>query len=221
MVSICSFECTFYLFLIQRPLKLMKRFSRTLSVPLIFEQMLRQAQNSLCASPYRTPSMNLHANPQVSNSEVSVDEQLVQQTVRCLLWCAKFWQKYSLTHFTYERNLSCWSQEHTALICFSYNTLFLSFSLWLLLKSSLLLFSICYCFIIYYSFLSLLCYLSFFFAIALFVCILFLQYFSFCYYFSSLVAVKFYLCISCSLFLFHYFPCLCYTATTAQPHKVF
>lgn len=189
---------------------------------LIFEQVLRQAWSRFCASPYHTPPMNLHANPQVSNSEVSLDEQLVQQTVRCLLWCAKFWQKYSLTHFTYERNLSCWSQEHTALICFSCNTVFSLLShfdyFWSL---------VCYCslfvivllFVIHFLVCS--CYLSFFFAIALFVCILFLRYFSFCYYFSSLVAVKFYLCISCSLFLFHYFPCLCYTATTAQPHKVF
>lgn len=52
---------------------------------LIFEQVLRQARSRFCASPYHTPPMNLYANPQVSNSEVSLDEQLVQQTVRCLL----------------------------------------------------------------------------------------------------------------------------------------
>lgn len=208
MVFICSFVCTFYLFLIQRPLKLRERFPWTLTMSLIFEQKLRQAQSSLCVSPYHTPSMNLHANPQVSNSEVSLDEKLVQQIVRCLLWCAKLWQKYSLTHFTYERSLSCWSQEHTVLICFLYNTLFTFLShfdyFWSLLCycslfvivlfviHSLLLFVflLCYCFICLHSVSTI---------------------FSFCYFFfiscSEIVSLY-----NMSLVFIHYFPCLCYTA---------
>lgn len=47
--------------------------------------MLGQAQGNLRASLYHTPSMNLHVNSWVSNSEISVDKQSVLQTVRCLL----------------------------------------------------------------------------------------------------------------------------------------
>lgn len=70
---------------------------------------------------------------------------------------------------------------------------------------------VCYCSLFVINllfalhFLVCLHYLSFFFGIALFVYILFLQYFFLCCYFSSLVSVKFYLCISYILFLFHYF----------------
>lgn len=148
-------------------------------MPLFCQQILRQTQRSWCV-----PSRNLPANPQVSHSEISLDEQLAQQTARCLLWCAKLWQRYSLTCFTYERNLSLRSQEHTALICFLYNTLFsflLHFDyLWRLLRyCSLfviaLLFVVALLFVIH--FLACSPCLPFFFAIALFVCILFLQYF--------------------------------------------
>ena len=62
----------------------MDRFTWTLTTPLTFQQILRQAQSSLHASPYRAPSMNLHVNPQVSNSEVSLDEQ----------FCSKLWGVY-------------------------------------------------------------------------------------------------------------------------------
>lgn len=163
--------------------------------------MLGQGQGSLCASPYHSPSMNLHVNSYVSNSEVCVDKQSVLQTVSCLLWCAKLRQKYSLTYFTYERYWSSWSQEPAALIIFSYNnhhiisynhllsTLSLSFSLWLPLKSGLLLFIIHYYFIICYSFFSL-----------LFLFVFLLSYFFIC--FHSLSTIFFLLLlfffISCS-----------------------
>lgn len=165
--------------------------------------------SSLCAFPYHTPSMNLHANPHLSHSEVCLDEQLVYCDVQSSD------KTIPQPIFAYARNLSCWSQEHVALICFLYNTLFSFPSLfdyfWSLVRYFSL-FVIVLLFVIHFLVCS--CYLSFFFANALFVCILFLQYFSFCYYFSSLVGVHIYLCISCSLFLFHYFLCLCLLSLT-------
>lgn len=178
--------------------------------PLISEQILRQTQKGLCVFPHHTPYITC----MLIQGLAILSSWWTISAANCEVFIVmrKVLAKYSLIYFTYEKYLSCWSQESAALIVFTSITLLLPhFDYFWSLD--------CYCslfitllFVIHFLVYSF--YLSFFFAIDLFIFILFQQYFSFCYYFSLLVAVKFYPCILCSLFLLVFFfiiLCVCIT----------